>query len=167
MTRRQQIKIGSATFAIGNRRREGTGIRTIITEEDTRNSEGETFRWSAGTVMVRDFRKKRKDQQEFNSSLLPSDSMTKSLSEIVSLVKQLRDEVGQQRNEISYLRQLIENCAGCQHNRREPLRESCQANNPCYPGKNSPTSTNTIIFILCDYFKTISIIFSSPRRPVL
>lgn len=63
--------------------------------------------------------------------------MTKSLSELVSLVKQLRDEVGQQRNEVSYLRNLMENCAGCQPNssRREQLRESCQANNPCYPGR--------------------------------
>lgn len=64
--------------------------------------------------------------------------MTRSLSELVSLVKQLRDEVGQQRNEISYLKQLIENCAGCQpHNRREQIRESCQANNPCYPGRRN------------------------------
>lgn len=60
--------------------------------------------------------------------------MSRSLSELVSLVKQLRDEVGQQRNEVSYLRQLLENCAGCQTQRREQLRESCQANNPCYPG---------------------------------
>lgn len=72
---------------------------------------------------------------------LALDSMSKSVSELISLVKQLRDEVGQQRNEISYLRQLMENCVGCQpkphHDRREQLRESCQANSPCYPGRMS------------------------------
>lgn len=97
--------------------------------------------------------------------------MTKSLSEIVSLVKQLRDEVGQQRNEISYLRQLIENCAGCQHNRRESLRESCQANNPCYPGMNVGGTANEQIqkssFCSRDYLNKIFFIFSSFRGPVL
>lgn len=62
------------------------------------------------------------------------DAMTKALSELLALVKQLRDEVGQQRNEIAYLRQLIENCAGCQH-RAEPLKETCELNNPCFPGE--------------------------------
>lgn len=58
--------------------------------------------------------------------------MTRTLSELLALVKQLREEVGQQRNEISYLRQLIENCAGCKE-QSAPLRDTCQSN-PCYPG---------------------------------
>lgn len=59
--------------------------------------------------------------------------MTRTLSELLALVKQLREEVGQQRNEIAYLRQLIENCAGCKQH--ESLREICATTNPCYPGK--------------------------------
>lgn len=59
--------------------------------------------------------------------------MTRTLSELLALVKQLREEVGQQRNEIAYLRQLIENCAGCKQH--ESLRETCATTNPCYPGK--------------------------------
>lgn len=64
--------------------------------------------------------------------------MTKSLAELVVLVKQLRDEVGHQRNEISHLKKLIENCAGCktQQQRPEPLRASCDSHNPCYPGES-------------------------------
>ncbi|XP_055688217.1 cartilage oligomeric matrix protein [Lutzomyia longipalpis] len=71
------------------------------------------------------------------------DAMTKALSELLALVKQLRDEVGQQRNEIAYLRQLIENCAGCQH-RPEPLKETCELNNPCFPGVHCYDSTSGI-----------------------
>lgn len=62
-----------------------------------------------------------------------ADMMTRTLSELLALVKQLREEVGQQRNEIAYLRQLIENCAGCKE-RPEPLRDTCLTNNPCFPG---------------------------------
>lgn len=65
-----------------------------------------------------------------------TDSMSRSLSELVGLVKQLRDEVGQQRSEISHLRQFMENCAGCRQTAQhtEQIRESCQVKNPCYPG---------------------------------
>lgn len=59
--------------------------------------------------------------------------MTRTLSELLALVKQLREEVGQQRNEIAYLRQLLENCAGCKEP-AAPLRDTCASNNPCYPG---------------------------------
>lgn len=51
----------------------------------------------------------------------------------MTLVKQLRDDIGYQRNEISYLRQLIENCTTCQN--KQPIRESCQTHNRCYPGR--------------------------------
>lgn len=62
--------------------------------------------------------------------------MTRTLSELLALVKQLREEVGQQRNEIAYLRQLIENCAGCKEH-SAPLRDTCASHSPCYPGKFS------------------------------
>lgn len=69
----------------------------------------------------------------FNDTFVHADVMTRTLSELLALVKQLREEVGQQRNEIAYLRQLIENCAGCKEH-PAPLRDTCVSNNPCYPG---------------------------------
>jgi thrombospondin 2/3/4/5 len=61
------------------------------------------------------------------------ENLIKQLAELIALVKQLREEVRSQRSEITYLRTLLENCAGC----KEPdqLRvQSCQHGNPCFPG---------------------------------
>lgn len=55
------------------------------------------------------------------------------MQELIVLVKQLREDVAHQRNEITHLRSLIENCAGCKE-RPEPVRETCKTHSPCFPG---------------------------------
>uniref|UniRef100_A0AAG5CPB1 Thrombospondin n=1 Tax=Anopheles atroparvus TaxID=41427 RepID=A0AAG5CPB1_ANOAO len=60
------------------------------------------------------------------------ENILKLLGELLKLVKELKEEVKGQRHEITYLRGLIENCAGCQQ--AQPLRENCQYSNPCFPG---------------------------------
>lgn len=62
------------------------------------------------------------------------ENLQKSMAELIALVKQLREEVREQRGEIQYLRQMLENCAGCKEG-PAPIREGCQYNNPCFPGK--------------------------------
>lgn len=64
------------------------------------------------------------------------ENLAKSLNELIAMVRELREEVKRQREEIQHLRSLIENCAGCQKS-PEPLRDSCQQHNPCFPGKNT------------------------------
>lgn len=70
-----------------------------------------------------------------------TDALAKSLSDLMELVKLLREDIANQRQEISYLRRLLENCAGC----KEPnsggsssslrLEPTCRNANPCYPGE--------------------------------
>lgn len=70
--------------------------------------------------------------------LIVADALARSLSDLLALVKLLREDVAHQRQEIAYLRMLLENCAGCKepsgdnHIRLEP---NCRTANPCYPGK--------------------------------
>lgn len=59
-----------------------------------------------------------------------TDALMKIIQDLVALVKQLRDDIAYQRGEISHLRTLIENCAGC----KEPIQQSCHNANPCYSG---------------------------------
>lgn len=54
----------------------------------------------------------------------------KIIQDLVALVKQLRDDIAYQRGEISHLRTLIENCAGC----KEPAPQNCHNANPCFHG---------------------------------
>lgn len=61
------------------------------------------------------------------------DALTKAIQDLIVLVKQLKEDVGQQRGEIGHLKHLIENCAGCKEP-AEVVRENCQNANPCYPG---------------------------------
>lgn len=56
----------------------------------------------------------------------------------MALVKLLREDIAHQREEIAYLRKLLENCAGC----KEPtasnnlrIEPTCRSSNPCYPGE--------------------------------
>jgi len=70
--------------------------------------------------------------------LIVPDALARSLSDLLALVKLLREDVAHQRQEIAYLRMLLENCAGC----KEPsgdnnirLEPNCRTANPCYPGK--------------------------------
>lgn len=61
--------------------------------------------------------------------------MTKAIQELTTIVKQLRDDVAQQRTEISHLRHLIESCVGCKEQVSSPIiRTNCDNSNPCYPG---------------------------------
>lgn len=62
--------------------------------------------------------------------LCAADALMKIIQDLVALVKQLRDDIAYQRGEISHLRTLIENCAGC----KEPTQHTCHTANPCYPG---------------------------------
>lgn len=48
-------------------------------------------------------------------------------------MKQLRDDIAHQRSEISHLRNLLENCAGCKET-SQPIRDNCQSTNPCFQG---------------------------------
>lgn len=59
------------------------------------------------------------------------DTLSKSLSDLMALVKLLREDISNQRKEIAYLRTLIENCAGCKPD--ELKVASCRNANPCYP----------------------------------
>ncbi|XP_046661540.1 cartilage oligomeric matrix protein [Homalodisca vitripennis] len=59
--------------------------------------------------------------------------LVKAINELVTIVKQLREEVETQRVETHKLRQLLEECDMCQPGR--PQRITCRSNpSPCYPG---------------------------------
>lgn len=66
-----------------------------------------------------------------------ADALAKSLSDLMELVKLLREDIANQRQEISYLRRLLENCAGCKEPSSSSLRlePTCRNANPCYPGE--------------------------------
>lgn len=63
------------------------------------------------------------------------DLISKAIQDLLALVKLLREEVAHQSGEISHLRRLIENCAGCRE--AEPvhiIKENCDTANPCFTG---------------------------------
>lgn len=65
-----------------------------------------------------------------------SDALAKSLTDLMALVKLLREDIAHQRQEIVYLRNLLENCAGCkEHSNNIQIEITCRTANPCYPGK--------------------------------
>ncbi|XP_037959915.1 uncharacterized protein LOC119689209 isoform X2 [Teleopsis dalmanni] len=71
------------------------------------------------------------------------DALAKSLSDLMALVKLLREDIAHQRQEIAYLRMLLENCAGC----KEPsnnirVEPTCRTSNPCYPGVDCHDSSS-------------------------
>lgn len=56
----------------------------------------------------------------------------------MALVKLLREDIAHQRQEIAYLRMLLENCAGCKEPKGDNnirIEPTCRTSNPCYPGK--------------------------------
>lgn len=73
-----------------------------------------------------------------------TDALAKSLSDLMALVKLLREDVAHQRQEIAYLRLLLENCAGCKEPKGDNNIHTCRTSNPCYPGKFKQT-----IKVLC------------------
>lgn len=85
------------------------------------------------------------NKQHFSSILIPflccTDALTKAIQDLIALVKQLREDVARQTNEINHLRHLIENCAGCRET--APVsRETCQNANPCFDGVQCYDSDN-------------------------
>lgn len=63
------------------------------------------------------------------------DAITKSLSDLLALIKLLREDIANQRQEIAYLRMLLENCAGCKEQSNAiHVEPTCRTSNPCYPG---------------------------------
>ncbi|KAH8251380.1 hypothetical protein KR032_010245 [Drosophila birchii] len=66
------------------------------------------------------------------------DALARSLSDLLALVKLLREDVAHQRQEIAYLRMLLENCAGCKNplsgDNQLRLEPDCRSANPCHPG---------------------------------
>ncbi|XP_036675876.3 cartilage oligomeric matrix protein isoform X1 [Drosophila suzukii] len=65
------------------------------------------------------------------------DALARSLSDLLALVKLLREDVAHQRQEIAYLRMLLENCAGCKNplsDNQLRIEPDCRTANPCYPG---------------------------------
>lgn len=71
------------------------------------------------------------------------DAVAKGLSELYAIIKQLRDDVAKQGNEIQYLKHLMENCAAC-HEPTQPPRATCENSNPCYHGVQCYDSHNEI-----------------------
>lgn len=68
------------------------------------------------------------------------DALAKSLSDLMALVKLLREDIAYQRQEIAYLRMLLENCAGCKEPKGDNdirIETTCRTSNPCYPGKSN------------------------------
>ncbi|XP_053962504.1 uncharacterized protein LOC128866050 isoform X2 [Anastrepha ludens] len=66
------------------------------------------------------------------------DALAKSISDLMALVKLLREDIAHQREEIAYLRKLLENCAGCKEysasSNNLRIESTCRTSNPCYPG---------------------------------
>ncbi|XP_053693296.1 cartilage oligomeric matrix protein [Sabethes cyaneus] len=102
-----------------------------------RNKKRDVRNWHRGSERYREERVElRNPNTRGDIPILHGDcdeNLSKSLNELIMLVKELREEVRRQREEIGHLRHLIENCAGCQK-APESLRESCQNSNPCFPG---------------------------------
>ncbi|XP_031632163.1 cartilage oligomeric matrix protein [Contarinia nasturtii] len=71
------------------------------------------------------------------------DIMSKAIQDLLQLVKLLREEVAHQNQEISHLRRLIENCAGCQES-APIVKENCDTFNPCYDGVQCYDASNGI-----------------------
>lgn len=54
----------------------------------------------------------------------------------MALVKLLREDIAHQRQEVAYLRMLLENCAGCNEPKGDNnIEPTCRTSNPCYPGE--------------------------------
>lgn len=105
-------------------------VRDWFNQEQTGNNE--PFRQTQGFTTNENI---NDVQRRGDIPVIPGDcedALTKSLSDLMALVKLLREDISHQRKEIAYLRTLIENCAGC---KPEELKvATCRTANPCYPG---------------------------------
>lgn len=70
--------------------------------------------------------------------------MSKAIQDLLALVKLLREEVAHQTNEISNLRRLIENCAGCRDTAPIQPKENCDNSNPCFEGVQCYDASNGV-----------------------
>uniref|UniRef100_A0A034VND1 Thrombospondin-4 n=1 Tax=Bactrocera dorsalis TaxID=27457 RepID=A0A034VND1_BACDO len=125
-----------------NRRGNRRMLKTKVTTEREKNKKRD----------VRNFYNSDSSYERFTQRQLPldfeqrgdipmmhgdcEDALAKSLSDLMELVKLLREDIANQRQEIAYLRRLLENCAGCKEPSSSSLRlePTCRNANPCYPG---------------------------------
>ncbi|XP_058820775.1 cartilage oligomeric matrix protein isoform X2 [Topomyia yanbarensis] len=135
LKRKQFIKSGSANKLLKNKKSVYEKGEDGVPHE--KNKKRDVRNWHRGNEKFRDERYGiRSANTRGDIPILHGDcdeNLSKSLNEMIVLVRELREEVRQQREEIQHLRSLIENCAGCQKG-PGALRENCQSNNPCFPG---------------------------------
>lgn len=82
-----------------------------------------------------------------------TESLVKAIGELKGVIVSLREDVGKQRQEINYLRSLIESCQAC--NAPAPLIQTCATHNPCFPGNNKRYYIIRISFISLLLFMTM------------
>lgn len=135
LKRKNSKKSGSAEKLLKNKKSVYEQAEDGITYE--RNKKRDVRNWYRGNDK---YREERYDVRNTNTRgdipIMHGDcdeNLARSLNELIQMVRELREEVRRQREEIQQLRSLIENCAGCQKAPTQ-LRESCQHNNPCFPG---------------------------------
>ncbi|XP_055547230.1 cartilage oligomeric matrix protein isoform X2 [Wyeomyia smithii] len=135
LKRKHSQKTGSTGKLLKNKKSVYEQVESILPYE--RNKKRDVRNWHRGNERYREERfEVRNTNNRGDIPIIHGDcdeNLSKSLNELIALVKELREEIRRQRDEIGQLRSLIENCAGCQK-APEPLRESCQSSNPCFPG---------------------------------
>lgn len=135
LKRKHVKKAGSAEKLLKNKKSVYEQVEDGTSYE--RNKKRDVRNWYRGNDKYREERfELRNTNTRGDIPILHGDcdeNLARSLNELITMVRELREEVRRQREEIQQLRSLIENCAGCQK-APEQLRESCQNNNPCFPG---------------------------------
>ncbi|XP_038110404.1 cartilage oligomeric matrix protein [Culex quinquefasciatus] len=135
LKRKHSKKSGSAEKLLKNKKSAFEQVEDGVGFE--KNKKRDVRNWYRGNEKYREERfEVRNSNTRGDIPILHGDcdeNLAKSLNELIAMVRELREEVKRQREEIQHLRSLIENCAGCQKS-PEPLRDSCQQHNPCFPG---------------------------------
>ncbi|KAH8403240.1 hypothetical protein KR222_008894 [Zaprionus bogoriensis] len=125
----------------GNRRM----LRNKITEREKNKKRDVRSNWYHEPTLARDKVDQRQDEvpTDVERGDIPvmngdcEDALARSLSDLLALVKLLREDVAHQRQEIGYLRMLLENCAGCKEPHGDNIirvESQCRTTNPCFPG---------------------------------
>lgn len=135
LKRKHTKKSGSAEKLLKNKKSAFEKVDDGIGYE--KNKKRDVRNWYRGNEK---YREERFDMRNSNTRgdipILHGDcdeNLAKSLNDLIAMVRELREEVKRQREEIQHLQSLIENCAGCQKSSELP-RDSCQQYNPCFPG---------------------------------